>query len=249
MCLRAPRAPIVRICVDVFVFAPCVRASGGSLIQNTCASVHTLLIGCENRGSMAALSSTQTHKSPVVAAFMAPGGEECEALVVLDILHRVNIAYKRVSITPEHEVVSAHNLRMACDCSIYDDDFSFDNFDVLFLPGGIPGTPNLRACEPLCNALRVHNEQGKRIAAICAAPSILAELGILSGKRATSNPAFQHVLSENGATVEQEYVVRDGNLFTSQGLGTAMDLGLALVDELAGADAVEKAKKSIVYLH
>lgn len=184
-----------------------------------------------------------------VAAFFADGGEECEALVVLDILHRAGISYSRISITPSLDVVSAHNLQIHCDTSIYDPDFSFDEYDVLFLPGGIPGTPNLRASEKLCDALLAHHSAHKTIAAICAAPSILAELGILKGKKATSNPGFQHVLAENGAQLTQDYVAQDDNIFTSQGLGTAMDLGLALVEAIKGTDACEAAKKSIVYLH
>ena len=130
-----------------------------------------------------------------VAVFVAPGLEEIEGLTVVDLLFRAGIPCDTVAITASRQVTSSHEVTIVCDRSIEDPDFSFDEYDLLVLPGGIPGTPNLRACEPLCAALRSFAEKGRPLAAICAAPSILAELGLLEGRRATSNPGFQHVLA------------------------------------------------------
>ena len=129
-----------------------------------------------------------------------------------------------------------------------DEGFSFDDYAMLVLPGGVPGTPNLRACEPLCEALaRFSRDPRRAVAAICAAPSILAELGLLEGRRATANPGYQRVLSEHGAIlVPDEPVVTDGDVITSQGAGTAMLFGLEIVRHLLGDDAAARVAAGVV---
>lgn len=181
-----------------------------------------------------------------VAVFVAPGLEEIEGLTVVDVLFRAGIPCDTVAITPERQVTSSHEVTIVCDRSVEDAGFSFGDYDLLVLPGGIPGTPNLRACEPLCAALAEFAEAGKPLAAICAAPSILAELGLLEGRRATANPGFQDVLAANGAQVEDAPVVVDGNLITSQGAGTAMAFGLEIVRHFLGDDAVERVAEGVV---
>ena len=183
-----------------------------------------------------------------VAAFFAEGLEECEGLVVCDLLYRAGIRTDKVSISDNLAVTSSHEVTIVCDRTIHDDDFSFDDYDLLFLPGGMPGSNNLRACELLCNALRSFASAGKDVAAVCAAPYILAELGLLKDRRATSNPGPQHVLTEHGAKLSQDPVVVDGNLITSQGLGTSIELGLTLVGRYLGDEAVESTKDKIVYM-
>ena len=182
-----------------------------------------------------------------VAVFVAPGLEEIEGLTVVDLLFRAGIACDTVAITASRQVTSSHEVTIVCDRSVEDAGFSFDEYDMLVLPGGIPGTPNLRACEPLCAALRDFAAAGRPLAAICAAPSILAELGLLAGRRATSNPGFQHVLAEHGAElVADEPVVVDGSLITSQGAGTAMLFGLEIVRHFLGDEAVERVRTGVV---
>lgn len=183
-----------------------------------------------------------------VAAFFADGLEECEALVVCDLLYRAGIKVDKVSVTSNLAVQSSHEVTVVCDRSLRDEDFSFDDYGLLFLPGGMPGSTNLRACEPLTAALRTAVAAGTDVAAVCAAPFILAELGLLAGRRATSNPGFQHVLADHGAQVLQDPVVMDGSLITSKGLGTCVELGLALVGRYLGPKAVERLKDQIVYL-
>ena len=182
-----------------------------------------------------------------VAVFVAPGLEEIEGLTVVDLLFRAGIPCDTVSVAQGRQVTSSHEVTIVCDRAIGDEGFSFDDYDMLVLPGGIPGTPNLRACEPLCDALVRFAEAGRPLAAICAAPSILAELGLLAGRRATSNPGFQHVLAENGAELlAEEPVVVDGSLITSQGAGTAMLFALEIVRHFLGDEAVECVREGVV---
>ncbi len=182
-----------------------------------------------------------------VAVFVAPGLEEIEGLTVVDLLFRAGIPCDTVSVAQGRQVTSSHEVTIVCDRAIGDEGFSFDDYDMLVLPGGIPGTPNLRACEPLCDALVRFAEAGRPLAAICAAPSILAELGLLAGRRATSNPGFQHVLAENGAELlAEEPVVVDGSLITSQGAGTAMLFALEIVRHFLGDEAVERVREGVV---
>ena len=182
-----------------------------------------------------------------VAVFVAPGLEEIEGLTVVDLLFRAGIPCDTVAITPERTVTSSHEVTIVCKCSLFDEDFSFDDYDMLVLPGGIPGTPNLRACAPLCEELAARAAAGRPLAAICAAPSILAELGLLEGRRATSSPGFQHVLAEHGAVLlADEPVVVDANLITSQGAGTAMLFALEIVLHYLGDEAVGRVREGVV---
>ena len=119
---------------------------------------------------------------------------------------------------------------------------------MLVLPGGLPGTTNLEACKPLMQAVDAFASDGRPLAAICAAPSIYAKRGLLVGKVATSNPGFQHFLSENGANLSQDAVCVDGSFITSQGAGTALKFGLEIVRYLVGNNVAEKVSKGIVLI-
>ena len=177
--------------------------------------------------------------------FFADGTEECEALLVVDLLRRAKVEVIVASAMGRKELVSSHKIHLTADALAEEVDYS--DVDLVVLPGGIPGTPNLRACEPLCAALVEFSAAGRPLSAICAAPSILAELGLLEGRRATSNPGFQHVLAEHGAELlADEPVVVDGNLITSQGAGTAMLFGLEIVRHFLGDEAVERVRTGVV---
>ena len=188
---------------------------------------------------------TDQRTDKAVAVFIAPGLEEVEALATVDILFRAGIPTTMISVTPERAVVSSHNIVVTCDLSLAE--ANLDDYDLLVLPGGIPGTPNLKAVEPLMAAVTERVRAGRPVAAICAAPSIPAELGLLAGRRATANPAFLRVLEDNGAETSEDSVVIDGNLLTSRGMGTAIDLGLKIVRLLLDDAAVEAVRKGIVY--
>lgn len=181
-----------------------------------------------------------------VAVFVAPGLEEIEGYTVVDVLYRMGIPCDTVAVSDGRDVVSSHEVHLVCDLALAEADL--DSYDMLVLPGGMPGTKNLAACEPLMAKVDEFVADGRQVAAICAAPALtLAARGLLRGRRATSNPNFQHVLAENGAQVVDEPVVVDGNVTTSQGMGTAIDFALQIVRHYLGEEAVEAAKAKIVY--
>lgn len=182
-------------------------------------------------------------KMAEVYAFLADGLEEVECLAVADVLARAGVKVTLVSITGKREVKGAHGFGIKTDVLLEDVDLM--KADVLFLPGGMPGTKNLAACKPLCDGLVKANEAGHRLAAICAAPSVLGGLGILKGKKATCYPGFEDALS--GAKATGAGVVTDGNVTTARGLGYALDLGLELVTLLMDEKTARDIKSAIQY--
>ena len=121
------------------------------------------------------------------------------------------------------------------------------DYALVLLPGGIPGTPNLKAVPAVRQEIARRMNEDLPLAAVCAAPSILAEMELLQGRRATSNPAFMDVLAEHGAQVSEEAVVADGALLTSRGMGTAIELGLEMVRRLLDEEAAAKVRSAIVH--
>ena len=176
-----------------------------------------------------------------VYAFMADGLEEIECLAVVDILRRAGIECETVSIIGDDRITGSHNIRVIADKLWKEIEIHED--DVLFLPGGMPGTKYLGEFAPLCDALKKHTAAGGRMAAICAAPSVLGDLGLLAGKRATCYPGFEERLT--GATYVSDGVVTDGTVTTARGMGFAIDLGLELVRLLNGEEQAGKLKAAI----
>ena len=179
-----------------------------------------------------------------VTAFLTDGFETVEALAVIDICRRAGIDTDTVSITGDKNVISAQNIPVKAD--YFFDEVNLEESDLLFLPGG-PGHKSYMENEKLLNALKEHDKKGKRIAAICAAPSILGRIGLLKGKKATCYPGFEDKLIE--AEVCTDRVVRDGNITTSRGLGTAIPFALELISQLYGKEKAEEIKKSVIYGH
>ena len=179
-----------------------------------------------------------------VAVFIADGSEEVEAITPVDLLRRAKVEVDVVSIMPSLDIVASRNVKITADKLI--DDINFDDYDLLVLPGGVKGTNNLNVCDELKKQLVRFNDEGKGIAAICAAPTVFAGLGLLNGKRSTCNPGFWDELRANGADlVEDSKVVVCGNIITSQAMGTSVDFGLALVGYLCGEEAKESLKANI----
>lgn len=182
-----------------------------------------------------------------VAVLLATGFEEIEALAVVDALYRAGIRADLISIENERHVASSHGIKVVADLML--DDADLASYTVVFLPGGMPGTLGLKANERVREELTRRASSGEKTAAICAAPSILAELGILQGKRATANPSFMAALSAGGAQAETTPVVVDGNIVTSRGAGTALELGFELVRQLLGDEAAQRVRESVVWEH
>ncbi len=179
-----------------------------------------------------------------VYAVMADGTEEVECLAVVDILRRCGIETVLVSAGETRRVVSSHGIAIKTDVTVAETDFS--DGDVIFVPGGMPGSENLSACEPLITALKKADAEGRRIAAICAAPAVVfGRHGLLEGKKATCFPGFEKELV--GAEYIDKSVVTDGSITTAKGLGAALDLGLELAGLLSGRDVAEDMRKRIQY--
>lgn len=175
--------------------------------------------------------------------FMANGTEECEALLTVDILRRAGVEVVTASVNQQPEILSSHNVRMDTDALAAD--IHAEDFDLIMLPGGMPGTLNLKGNEFVKAICQQAAASGKLVAAICAAPSALAAFGLLEGKKATAYPSFTDQLA--GATVVREPVVEDGDIITGWGLGASIPFSLALVRRLCGADAAETVRQTIGY--
>ena len=121
----------------------------------------------------------------------------------------------------------------------------FSDADMLVIPGGMPGTKYLGEYQPLCDLLTDFYKQGKKVAAICAAPTVFAALGFLEGRKATAYPSCMDGLK--GAERSLDSVVIDGNVTTSRGLGTAVDFALSLIGQLLGEKTADEIAESVVY--
>ncbi len=166
----------------------------------------------------------------MVYIFLAEGFEEIEAIAVIDILRRAGVTVRTVSISDSLNVRAAHEITVIADIMLSDVDLK--KADMLILPGGMPGTRNLGNSDRLIKLLQAADCEDIYIAAICAAPTVLAKAGLLENKRVICYPGFESELE--GARITNELVVRDGKLITSKGPGTAMLFGYALVDILKG---------------
>ena len=178
------------------------------------------------------------------AVLLADGFEEIEALTAVDLLRRARIYVDTVSISDEYMVAGAHGINVQTEDLFGEVDF--EEFDMVVLPGGMPGTANLEAHPGVKKVVRAFCEGGKYVGAICAAPSILGNMGLLKGKRAICYPFFEEKLS--GAVLVKAPVVQDGNIITSRGMGTAIDFGLKLVEVLSDKLKADEVAESIIYL-
>lgn len=171
--------------------------------------------------------------------FLADGFEEIEALATVDILRRGGVDILTVGVTGE-EVCGAHGIHVRADISL--DLVEPDKMEGMILPGGIPGTPNLEKNEKVQTLLDFSAENGLWICAICAAPSILGNKGLLSGKKATCYPGFEETLK--GAVIGTGVCV-DGKIITGQGAGKSLDFAFTILDAI-GKDS-SHLRKGMLY--
>lgn len=174
------------------------------------------------------------------AVLLADGFEEVEALTVVDIMRRGNVLCDMVSIK-DIEVTGAHNIKVTSDKIL---DETIYDYDLIVFPGGMPGATNLQKDKKVIEAVKKFNEEGKLVAAICAAPIVLAEAGIVEGKNITSYPGFEDELK--GCNYKEEKVVVDGNIITSRGPATAMEFAYKLL-EVLGNKTYNDLKKGMLY--
>lgn len=167
------------------------------------------------------------------AIFLATGFEETEAVTVIDLLRRGEIQVDVLSITEELQVKGANGIIVSADALITQ--APLDTYDMLILPGGMPGTLHLKQCDLLVETLKRYAEQEKWLAAICAAPTVFGDLGLLEdGIRVTCYPEFKEQLAESGALVNPDDVAKDGKFITSRSIGTVIPFALELVENLKG---------------
>ena len=176
--------------------------------------------------------------------FLADGFEECEGLIAVDILRRAGVETLMASAMDGLMIDSSRHIKVQADVMAADVDY--DTADLVVLPGGRLGTENLGANELVVEKCKEFAAD-KHLAAICAAPSLLAALGLLEGKRATCHPDFEGQM--RGAVLTGESVVTDGNITTGQGLGASFDFSFELVKILVGEETIEKIKGAICYKH
>lgn len=175
--------------------------------------------------------------------FLATGFEEVEALTVVDILRRGNVDCKTVSVMGDYDVTSSHMVTVRADLLF--DEKELNDADMIILPGGIPGTPNLKAHKGLNELILKYQKAGKYLAAVCAAPTVYGEMGLLEGKNATCYPGMEDGLI--GANKLTDKVVQDGQFITSRGMGTCIDFGLKLLALLSDEKHADEIAAKIVY--
>lgn len=166
---------------------------------------------------------------PKVLVPLAQGCEEIEAVTIIDLLRRAKIEVVSAGLD-DQPVTASRGVRLIADTTL--DKALEQEFDMIALPGGMPGMAHLKNDPRIIALLQKMTRQGKYTCAICAAPAVLAEAGLLTGKSATSYPGFiDHLPS---VTYKADAVVKDGKVITSRGPGTAMEFALALIEVLVG---------------
>ena len=178
----------------------------------------------------------------MIYVFLAEGFEETEAITPIDMLRRCGKEVITVGVTGK-TVTGAHNIPVVCDITI--DEASADKLEMIILPGGMPGTNNLAACNKLTDIIRHCSDNGIFIGAICAAPSIIGKMGLLNGKKAVCYPGFEEMLP--GAEVLDVPAVCDGKFITSRGAGTALEFSYELITALMGKETADKLAGSIIW--
>ena len=178
----------------------------------------------------------------MVYMLLGTGFEETEAIAPLDLLRRAQVPVLTVGITGKI-VYGSHGIGVEADIPLSEMDLT--DLDMIILPGGLGGVASARACPQALEALRFAWENGKFVAAICAGPTVLADLGITDGKNATCYPGCEDGMGKANM-VANAACVRDGNLITGTSAGCATAFGLMLVEALKGSDMASKIASQIV---
>ncbi|MEW5967297.1 MAG: DJ-1 family glyoxalase III [Pseudomonadota bacterium] len=172
---------------------------------------------------------------------LADGCEELEAVTLIDLLRRAGIEVTTAGLKPGI-VKASRGVQLVPDVTL---DVALQaHYDMVVLPGGMPGATHLKHDPRIIGLVKQMAAAGKYTAAICAAPMVLAEAGVLDGRRATSYPGFLDGLP--GVTLSADAVVRDGSVLTSRGPGTAMDFALTLIETLAGRARRDEVEAGLV---
>ena len=178
-----------------------------------------------------------------IAVHLAEGFEEIEAISVIDVLRRAELKVTTVSMKEELEVTGSHGIKVIADIQF--SKVNYDLIDMIVLPGGMPGAVNLNDHLGLREQILNFNESNKLLGAICAAPLVFGNLGILKNINATCYPGFENQL--HGAIVTHENVEVSDHIITAKGAGVAIDFALKILEILKGSELAKKiAEKMIV---
>ena len=178
----------------------------------------------------------------MVYLILGAGFEEAEAIVPCDLLRRAGVEVRLAGIGGT-DIPGSHGIPVHADCAA--EAAELTKADMLILPGGLGGVHSIRGCEPVLCAAREMAQAGKWVAAICAAPTVLAELGLLEGRRATCYPGFEDRCT--GAQMVDADVVTDGQITTGRALGAAMAFALELVRLLTDEQTAARTAEEIVW--
>ena len=182
-----------------------------------------------------------------VLLFMADGTEECEALLVVDLLRRAGMEVKTVSIHEEPSVRSSHGIRIQTDYFFEGMPESARAADLLVLPGGMPGVQNLGDHDGLSDLIDQFTASGRPVAAVCAAPSILGAKGLLDGLNVTAAPAFSDRLGSAIYTGRPVETAADGRIITGKGLGASIPFALKLIEIVLDRGTAEQVAVRICF--
>ncbi|EGJ70367.1 DJ-1 family protein [Bacteroides coprosuis DSM 18011] len=177
----------------------------------------------------------------MIYLFLADGFEEIEALTIVDVLRRANLQVKTVSVTDSLTVKGAHGISVISDALF--GNCSFDKVKALVLPGGMPGAETLGKHKGLTELLKEYHNTDTVLAAICAAPMVFGQLGLLKGKKAVAYPGFEPKLE--GASIQNDLVVVDGKIITGKGPAAALPFALKLAEVLASKETANQLRKDM----
>ncbi len=180
---------------------------------------------------------------PRVLIPLAQGCEELEAVTIIDLLRRADIEVITAGLD-SYPVTGARGTVLVPDTML--DSVADETFDMVVLPGGLPGADNLREDQRIIQLLQRHANQGHYIAAICAAPKVLAHAGLLDNHKATSYPGSLDEFNLNSDNLSQAAIVVDGKITTSRGPGTAMDFSLALIEQLTSKQKRDEVERPLL---
>lgn len=178
----------------------------------------------------------------MVYIILGNGFEEAEAIIPCDLMRRAGIEVRLAGIGRK-EITGGHGITVISDCIAEQTDFS--DAEMLVLPGGLGGVASIRGCEKVLDAVSKQYAAGRYVAAICAAPTILAQLGITDGKKATCYPGCEKNMGK--AVTKAAPAVSDGTVITGRAAGTAFDFGLLLIEKLRDKQTAKKIADSVVY--
>ena len=173
---------------------------------------------------------------------LAEGFEEIEAVTIIDVLRRAGLNVITVSVTGKHQVTGSHQIGIRADLLFEEVDYSKGM--LIILPGGMPGAKHLNEHQGLNARIIEYKENGKFLAAICAAPLVLGNLGILKGKKAVCYPGFESYLV--GSDLSSKPFMTDGKIITGRGVGAALQFSLEIVRILNGEESAENLRKAML---